>query len=92
MSKTNHFMVSFDVVSLFTNIPLNETIDLAIDYIFKHRHDLTVSRSELKCLFEFATKQTHFLFNGDFDQIDGRRCCHGFTIRPSLSESFYGPP
>ena len=89
VSKTNHFMVSFDVVSLFTNIPLNETIVLAIDYIFKHRHDLTVSRSELKCLFEFATKQTHFLFNGDlFDQIDG--VAMGSPLGPALANLFMG--
>ena len=29
----NNFLVSFDVSSLFTNIPLNETIELALDYI-----------------------------------------------------------
>ena len=27
------FMVSFDIVSLFTNIPLEECIDLAVNYI-----------------------------------------------------------
>ena len=30
---SNKFMVSFDVVSLFTNIPLKESIDLAVSYI-----------------------------------------------------------
>ena len=29
----NSFMVSFDVTSLFTNIPLNETVDIAVDTI-----------------------------------------------------------
>ena len=28
-------MVSFDVESLFTNIPLEESIDLAVEYILK---------------------------------------------------------
>ena len=27
-------MVSYDVVSLFTNVPLQETIDLISDYIY----------------------------------------------------------
>ena len=27
-------LVSFDVVSLFTNIPLNETINIIADYVF----------------------------------------------------------
>ena len=30
------FLVSFDVTSLFTNVPLQETIDIAIDLIFNH--------------------------------------------------------
>jgi len=30
----NSFLVSFDVQSLFTNIPLEETIDIACDLIF----------------------------------------------------------
>ena len=29
-----HFMASFDVESLFTNIPLNEVIDICIDDLF----------------------------------------------------------
>ena len=34
-------IVSFDVTSLFTNIPLRETIDIAINLIFNHNpnHD-----------------------------------------------------
>ena len=31
VSVSDHFMVSYDVFSLFTNIPLKETIDLAAD-------------------------------------------------------------
>ncbi|XP_065651296.1 uncharacterized protein LOC136079485 [Hydra vulgaris] len=32
---TNKFMVSYDVENLFTNIPLNETIDIATELFFK---------------------------------------------------------
>ena len=31
VSVSDHFMVSYDVFSLFTNIPLKETLDLAAD-------------------------------------------------------------
>ena len=31
VSVSDHFMVSYDVFSLFTNIPLKETLDLAVD-------------------------------------------------------------
>ena len=30
-------MASFDIESLFTNIPLQETIDLCVGYLFKDR-------------------------------------------------------
>ena len=38
---SNKFMVSFDVVSLFTNIPLKECIDLAISYVAEGNTELT---------------------------------------------------
>ena len=65
-------LVSYDVASLFTNIPLQETIDLAINLIFDHNPDLNITRKELKKLFFFATSKTHFIFNSKFyNQIDG---------------------
>ena len=57
------FLVSYDVTSLFTNIPLQETIDIAIN----HNPNLNITKKELKKLFLFATSQTHFLFNGKFN-------------------------
>ena len=64
------FMVSFDVESLFTNIPLEECVNLAVDYISKGNPDLQLTKTELRNLFKFATSQTHFLFKGSFfDQI-----------------------
>ena len=66
------FIVSFDVESLFTNIPLEECVNLAVDYISKGNPDLQLTKTELRNLFNFATAQTHFLFKGSFfDQIDG---------------------
>ena len=65
-------MVSFDVASLFTNIPLKESVDLAVSYITEGNASLRLSKTELTKLFAIATSQTHFLFNGKvFDQIDG---------------------
>ena len=45
LSKT--FLVSFDVTRLFTNIPLQETIDIAINLIFNHNPNLNIIRREL---------------------------------------------
>ena len=60
------FLVSYDVTSLFTNIPLQETTDIAINLIFNHNPNLNINRKELKELVLFATSQTHFIFNSKF--------------------------
>ena len=66
------FLVSYDVTSLFTNIPLQETIDIAINLIFNHNPNLNINKKELKKLFLFAASQTYFIFNSKFyNQVDG---------------------
>ena len=66
------FLISHDVTSLFANIPLQETIDIAINLIFNHNPNLNITKKELKKLFLFATSKTHFVFNSKFyNQIDG---------------------
>ena len=42
------FLVSYHVTSLFTNIPLQGTIDIAINLIFNHNPNLRITRKELK--------------------------------------------
>ena len=46
------FLVSYDVTSLFTNIPLNETIDIAVNLICENEPNLKISSQELRILFE----------------------------------------
>ena len=55
-------MASFDVSSLFTNIPLNETIDLYTDLIFDESDsfdfsDCTFKRAEFKNYFVWQLKR-----------------------------------
>jgi len=84
----NSFLVSFNVESLFTNIPLDETIDLAVDTLL-NSNKVKFERNELKKLLIFATKQTHFLFNNElFDQIDG--VAMGSPLDPVLANLFIG--
>ena len=81
------FVVSFDVESLFTNIPLEEC--RAVDYIPKGNPDLQLTKSELRNLFNFATAKTHFLFKGSFfGQIDG--VAMGSPLAPVLANLFMG--
>ena len=44
-------MVSSDVTSLFTNIPLEETINLTINLLFEAKPDFKISRKDLQKLF-----------------------------------------
>ena len=82
-------MVSFDVVSLFTSIPLKESIDLTVSYIAEGNPNLILSKADLVKLFSFATSQTNFLFNGKmYDQIDGVAMVS--PIAPVLANLFLG--
>ena len=61
----------FLVCSLFTSIPLIETINI-VALIFEKKTGFKISRANLKKLFQFATSGTNFMFEGKFyDQIDG---------------------
>ena len=83
------FLVSYDVTSLFTNIPLQEPIDIAINLIFNHNPNPNITRKELKKLFLFATSKIHFIFNSKFyDQIDG--VAMGSPLAPVLANIFMG--
>ena len=83
------FSVSFDVCSLFTNIPLNETLDLAVDLILKKEPQLKITREELRELFEFATSKTNFNFQGMvYEQVDG--IAMGSPLAPILANLFMG--
>ena len=83
------FLVSYDVASLFTNIQLQETIDIGINLIFNHNPNLNITRQELKKLFLFATSQTYFIFNSNFyNQIDG--VVKGSPLATVLANIFMG--
>ena len=77
------------ISSLFTNISLQETIDIAINLIFDRNSNLTITKKELKNLFLFATSKTHFVFNSRFyNQVDG--LVMGYPLAPVLANIFMG--
>ena len=60
------------MTSLFTNIPLQDTIDTAINLVFNHNANLNVTQKEIKYFFLFTASQIYFIFNSKFyNQIDG---------------------
>ena len=80
------FLVSYDVISLFTNILLQKTIDVAINLIFNHNPNLNITRKEL---FLFSTSQTNFIFNSKlYNQIEG--VAISSPLAPVLANIFMG--
>ena len=57
---SKQFLASYDVTSPFTNISLQETIDIAINLIFNHNPNLNIIREELKKLFRYITDSFYF--------------------------------
>ena len=85
-------MASFDVSSLFTNVSLDECVDLCVDllledcdtFVFK---DCKFNRDQFRKLLNFAVKDNHFVFNGQlYDQIDG--VAMGSPLGPSIANIF----
>ena len=82
------FMASFDIDSLFTNLPLDETIDICIKKVFKRKQKFNgMTKIEFKKLLEFATKDALLLFNGKYyEQVDG--VAMGSPLGPTLANVF----
>ena len=66
-------MISFDVVSLFTNVPLNATIDIILRKIYVEKLIKTkIKRKNMKELLLLCTKEVPFSFNEEmYMQVDG---------------------
>ena len=81
-------MASLDVDSLFTNIPLNETIDICIDSLYKDDENTPkVPKDVFRNLLTVATKESLFMFNNKFyKQIDG--VAMGSPLGPALANIF----
>ncbi|XP_065642721.1 uncharacterized protein LOC136074343 [Hydra vulgaris] len=89
VSLHKHFLVSYGITSLYTNIPLQETINIAVNSIINSKVNPEISKSDLKKLFIFATSQTHFLFKGQiYDQIDDVAMIS--SLAPVLANLFIG--
>ena len=67
------FVVSFNVNWLFTNVPLDETIDIIVNKAFENAtlyHGFSVF--QLRKLLCLGVKNGHFLFNNSlYEQVDG---------------------
>ena len=66
-------MVSFDVVSLFTNVPLDQTIEIILRKVYDEKKiDTKIKREDMKRLLLLCTQGVAFNFNRDlYTQVEG---------------------
>ena len=89
LSFTDCTMASFDVKSLFTNIPLTETIEISVNNLYTNDNDIIsgLNKNQMKSLVSLAANDCMFLFNDKFYvQVDG--CAMGSPIGPTLANIF----
>ena len=81
-------IVSFDVKSLFTNVPLDLTIQLVLKRIYeKHKVSKNITKQEIKEMLILCTKNVHFTFNEEVHkQKDG--VAAGSPLGPVLADIF----
>ena len=72
-NSSNQFLVSFDVKSLFTNVPLSQTIDIIANYIFSSdRNDHPPITKEVFVKLMHLATECMFLFKDElYKQVDG---------------------
>ena len=81
-------MASFDITSLFTNIPVDETIEIICNTIFENSDTFNgFNLVNFKKLLEIACKDSHFIFNNRiYKQTEGGAM--GSPVSPTLANIF----
>ena len=81
-------MASLDVEGLFTNILLEETIDICTNLLFSDKNKAhSLEKEEFRTLLTLATKESLILFDGCYyQQIDG--VAMGSLLGPSFANIF----
>ena len=84
----NMVMASFDVENLFTNLPVVETINIAIDSLFSHRNDIKgIPRKLFRSMLDISVTNSYFLFDKKlYKQLDGVGM--GLPLGPTFANIF----
>ena len=60
------YMASLDVDSLFTNVPLDETINICVNELFKkEKRFFNLNKKQISEMLSLTTKESIILFDGD---------------------------
>ena len=85
LDNDEYTLISLDVVSLFTNVPLLTTVNIILDRVYKQKLiKTTLKKSTLKKLILDTCRKTAFLYNGEvYEQCDG--VSMGASLGPVLA-------
>ena len=61
--EPNENLISLDVKSLYTNVPLKEAIDIALRKLYEQNETASIARKTMKRLLNMAVSQFHFKCN-----------------------------
>jgi hypothetical protein len=85
-APTSYKLVSFDIKNLFTNIPVQESVNIANEILF-NKSDNILENEEIMKLITTCTSQNYFIFNEKFyEQISG--LAMGSPLSPLLADIF----
>ena len=78
------YMASLDVDTLFTNIPVDETINIYVKKLFLTLETLVpgISKNDFRDLLNLTTNESFFTFNSTF--YSSRLCCYGLLSRSNI--------
>ena len=99
-NMTKHRMISFDVTSLFTKIPLSYTINLILNKLYGPEHTCPqfikdtsdwcskcLDRHDMNQLLITATSDTHFSFNNEY-YVQTNGVAMGSPLAPVFADIF----
>ena len=81
-------MACFDIESLFTNIPLDETINICVNKVFGNKKRVKgLLKKDFKQLLSLSVTSSCFVFNSVYyQQVDG--VAMGSPLGPTLANLF----
>ena len=90
LEPANSFLCSFDISSLFTNVPLDETIEICANALYRGHLDCPpFPEDTFRELMLIATRGVEFSFNNQmYKQLDG--VAMGSPLGPALANIFVG--
>ena len=88
--ETGDYCISFDVTSLFTNIPLEETLQLVVERLYSEDNPMKppMPKSSMMALLECATGGIFTYKENLYQQTDG--VSMGNPLAPTLANLFMG--